>query len=106
MTERKPPEVPWESWAEKKIQEAMERGDFDNLPGAGQPIPDLGRPHDELWWIRDKLKREQINHLPPALALRKEVAEAVARIAGLATEAEVRRRVAAVNQRIVYFNSH
>jgi len=35
-----------------------------------------------------------------------EVAEALERIALLGTEAEVRRRVAAVNQRIVYFNSH
>ncbi|MGH9039816.1 MAG: DUF1992 domain-containing protein [Acidimicrobiia bacterium] len=106
MTERKPPGVDWETWVERKIREAMEAGDFDNLPGAGKPIPGLNLPHDELWWIRDKLRREQISDLPPALALRRELAEARDRIADAGTEAEVRRRVAAINERIVYVNSH
>lgn len=29
-----------ERLAEEKIQQAMARGDFDNLPGKGKPIPD------------------------------------------------------------------
>jgi hypothetical protein len=106
MTERKPDDVPWESWVERKIQEAMDRGDFDNLPGRGKPIPGLGRAYDEMWWIREKLRREQISHLPPALALRKEVEEAKERIAAARNEAEVRRHVAAINERIVYVNTH
>ena len=106
MTERKPPWVDWESWVERKIREAMEEGEFDNLPGLGKPIPGLNLPHDELWWVRDKLRREQISDLPPALALRKEVDEARGRIAAAGSEAEVRRLVAAINERIVYVNSH
>lgn len=106
MTERKPAGVSWESWVERKIREAMESGDFDNLPGQGEPIPGLDRPHDELWWVRKKLRDEQINHLPPALALRQEVDEVRVRISAAGTEAEVRRLVAAVNDRIAYVNSH
>lgn len=106
MTERKPPDVTWETWIERQIREAMERGEFDNLPGYGKPLPGLDGPDDELWWIRDKLRREQISDLPPALALRKELDETMGRIAAAQTEAEVRRHVAAINDKIVYVNSH
>ncbi len=104
--EKKPPNVRWETWVERKIRESMERGDFDNLPGRGQPIPDLARPYDELWWLRRKLRDEQLSIDPPTLVLRRELADTVDRIAGARTEAEVRRLVAAINERIVYVNSH
>src|ERR1051325_4406897 len=29
----------WESAVEKQIREAEERGEFDNLPGKGKPLP-------------------------------------------------------------------
>ncbi len=44
MTERKPPGVSFETWIDKQIREAADRGEFDNLPGAGKPIPDLDKP--------------------------------------------------------------
>jgi Domain of unknown function (DUF1992). len=106
MTERKPEGVEWESWVEQKIQEAMDRGDFDNLPGLGKPIADLALPYDELWWVRKKLRDEQLSVLPPALVLLKELDEAKERIAAASTEEEVRRLVAAINDRIIYVNSH
>jgi DnaJ-like protein len=106
MTERKPSGVEWETWVERQIREAMERGDFDDLPGLGEPIADLGGPYDELWWVRRKLRDEQLSVLPPALVLRKELDEAKNRIAAARTEAEVRRQVAAINDRIIYVNSH
>ena len=105
MTERKPPDVDWESWVERLIREAMERGDFDHLPGKGKPLR-LDGPDDEMWWIRDKLRREQVSDLPPALALRKELDDTMDRIAAARTEAEVRRHVAAINDRIIYVNAH
>ena len=40
MTERKPPGVSWESWFEEQIRQAQEAGAFENLPGAGKPLPD------------------------------------------------------------------
>src|SRR3712207_7781469 len=33
-------------YVDMKIQQAMARGDFDNLPGAGKPIRGLGTQHD------------------------------------------------------------
>lgn len=106
MTERKPEGVEWDSWVEQKIQEAMDRGDFDNLPGLGKPIADLALPYDELWWVRKKLRDEQLSVLPPALVLLKELDEAKERIAAAGTEEEVRGLVAAINDRIIYVNSH
>ena len=106
MTERKPPKVSWESWIERKIRESMEDGEFDNLPGSGQPIADLRRPYDELWWVRKKLRDEQLSIDPPALVLRKELDDTRARISAARSEREVRRLVAAINERIVYVNSH
>ncbi|HEV7863449.1 MAG TPA: DUF1992 domain-containing protein [Acidimicrobiia bacterium] len=106
MTDKKPPNVSWETWVERKIRESMERGEFDNLPGMGEPIPDLHQPYDELWWLRKKLQSENLSVEPPALALRKELDDARARIAAAGSEAEVRRLVAVINERIVYVNSH
>jgi hypothetical protein len=106
MTERKPPKVRWESWVERKIRESMERGEFDNLPGSGRPLPDLAQPYDELWWLRKKLREEKLSIDPPAITLRKEVDSARLLIAAAGSEAEIRRLVAAINERIVYVNSH
>jgi hypothetical protein len=104
MTERKPPGVSFETWVERQIREATERGEFDNLPGAGKPIPDLDKPHDELWWVREKLRREDFAYLPPTIALRKEAEEALQAAAEAASEAEVRRIVADINAKIVEGN--
>jgi hypothetical protein len=101
MTERKPPGVGFQSWVERQIQEAMERGEFDNLPGAGKPIADLDKPHDELWWVKDKLRRENLSYLPATLALRKEAEDALAAALRARSEAQVRRILAAINRKIL-----
>ena len=100
MTDRKPPGVSFETWVERRIREATERGEFDNLPGAGKPIPDLDEPHDELWWVKRKLRREHFAYLPPTIALRKEAEAALEAAANAATEGEVRQIVAAINGKI------
>lgn len=100
MTVRKPAGESWESFVDRQIREAQDRGDFDALPLAGRPIPDLHQPYDELWWVRRKLKDEQLANVPPALALRREVDEARELIARVPTEAAVREIVAAINLRI------
>lgn len=105
VTERKPPGVSWETWIDRQIREGMERGDFDDLPGHGKPLRGIDRPRDEMWWVRDKLRREEVSYLPPALALRKEVEDARARIAAAGDEATVREIVAGINARIVAANS-
>ena len=49
----------FESPVDRTIREAVERGDFDDLPGKGKPLPGAGRigPVDENWWIRGYLER-------------------------------------------------
>ncbi|MEY2450941.1 MAG: hypothetical protein QOD92_515 [Acidimicrobiaceae bacterium] len=106
VSDRKPPGVSWESWVDKQIREAQENGEFDDLPGHGQPLPGIDRPRDELWWVRQKLRRENVSFSPPALSLRREVDEALERIAQATTEEAVRELVSAVNERIRYVNSH
>lgn len=48
-----------ESLADRRIREAMERGEFDRLPGEGAPIPDIDRPYDPAWWARRWIERER-----------------------------------------------
>jgi hypothetical protein len=100
VTERKPPGVSVESWVDKQIREATERGDFQELPGFGKPLPGLDVPYDELWWIREKLHREGVSVLPPALALRKEAEDAIEAAARAGSEREVRRIVGEINEKI------
>jgi Domain of unknown function (DUF1992) len=104
MTERKPPGVGFQTWVERQIREATERGEFDNLPGAGRPIPDLDEPHDELWWVKRKLRREDLWYLPPTLALRKEAEDALIAVSQAGSEGEVRRIVADINRKILEGN--
>jgi hypothetical protein len=104
MTERKPPGVGFETWVERQLREAAERGAFDDLPGAGRPIPDLDKPHDELWWVKQKLRRENFSYLPPTIALRRQAEEALEAAAQAGSEDEVRRIVAGINARIIEGN--
>ncbi|HJW62847.1 MAG TPA: DUF1992 domain-containing protein [Actinomycetes bacterium] len=104
MTERKPPGVGFETWVERQLREAAERGAFDDLPGAGKPIPDLDKPHDELWWVKQKLRRENFSYLPPTIALRKQAEEALEAAARAGSEDAVRRIVAGINAKIIEGN--
>ncbi len=101
MTERKPAGVGFGTWVERQIREAAERGAFDNLPGAGKPIADLDKPHDELWWVKEKLRRENLPYLPPTIALRRQAEDALAAAYQARSEDQVRRIVADINARIV-----
>lgn len=105
MTEKKPRGMSWDSWVERQIRDAMQRGEFSNLRGAGQPIPNIDEPADEMWWVRDKLRRESVSLLPPTLAIRKEIEDALASISRADSEAAVRGIVLAINERIVRINS-
>lgn len=41
---RKPEDRNWEDWIEEKIQDAQEKGLFDNLSGQGKPLPQHRNP--------------------------------------------------------------
>ena len=103
MTDRKPPTVSFPDWVEHQIRTAERAGAFENLPGAGKPIPDIDRPRDELDWVADMLRRENVDVasvLPPALALAKEVEVLPERLAKHRSEADVRHIVEELNKRI------
>ena len=105
MTERKPAGKSWESWREELIQLAREEGAFDNLPGAGKPLADLGESYDPDWWVKKLVRRERVSLLPPALELLRKVEAEVERIWKLSREDEVRERIRALNVEIARANA-
>jgi hypothetical protein len=90
----------WESFAERRIRQAQADGEFRALPGFGQPIPGIDEPWDENSWLRRKLRDEQLNLLPPVLEARLEREKTLATLDDLDSEAAVRARLAALNERI------
>lgn len=89
-------------WVDLQIQQAMERGEFDDLPGQGKPLGDLGSPYDRDWWLKRLIEREQITGvLPEALQLRKEDGELDEVLDREAAEKRVREIVAGFNHRVV-----
>jgi hypothetical protein len=107
MTQRKPPGTSWESWIEAQIRVAQEQGAFDNLPGAGKPLPNMDQEYDPLWWVKQLAEREQLSLslLPPSLELLRKVERELATIEKLPDEATVRRRIAALNVEIAKINA-
>ncbi|WP_036525771.1 DUF1992 domain-containing protein [Nocardia sp. NRRL WC-3656] len=104
MTERKPAGMGFESWIDKQIREATERGEFDNLAGTGKPLPGVGEPYDENWWLNNYLRREGVGGealLPTSLVLRRDLERLPERVAEMDSEAEVRAYVSDLNIRIV-----
>jgi len=105
MTQRKPLGTSWETWIDAQIRAATEAGAFDNLPGAGKPLPNLDQAYDPLWWVTQLAQREQISVLPPSLELLRKVEKELAAIEKLHDEATVRRRLAALNAEIAKVNA-
>jgi hypothetical protein len=100
MTERKPPGMTFETWVDRVIRDGQERGAFEDLAGKGKPIADLHEPTDDLWWVRGLLRREELEYLPPSLALKKESEAALEAALSAPTEAEARRLLDDVNVKI------
>ncbi|WP_431896068.1 DUF1992 domain-containing protein [Nonomuraea sp. bgisy101] len=95
----------FETLIDRQIREAQERGEFDDLPGAGKPLPNRNELNDELWWVKRKLADESLTMpLPPSLALRKEAESALAEARAAATEDEVRRILEEINGKIAEGN--
>ena len=93
----------FESPVEKQIRLAQERGDFDNLPGAGKPL-DLGDLNDPDWWVKRLAKREQLDlggALPGALGLRKEASGFPESFADVRREEQVREILDDFNKRVL-----
>ncbi|HEY9294155.1 MAG TPA: DUF1992 domain-containing protein [Microlunatus sp.] len=89
-----------ESMQDRLIREAQERGEFDNLAGAGKPLRNLTGPGARDW-VTQWVQREDLSGvLPPELALRKESERIGDTVSELRTEQEVRDVVEELNRRI------
>ncbi|BCX87830.1 hypothetical protein MIN45_P0197 [Methylomarinovum tepidoasis] len=94
----------WDRLAEERIQEAMAQGAFDDLPGAGRPLPaeDLPGVPPELRMAYRILKNA--GYVPEEVQLRREIADVHRLLAeGLASEslaADARRRLKLLLQRL------
>jgi len=104
MTERKPPEISFTSWIDRQINEAAERGAFDNLPGAGKPLPKRSEEDAAQAWLRGYLRREGVpaeELLPTPLKLRIQMERLTESVQDLRSEQQVRDVAADLNRRIL-----
>lgn len=91
----------YESWLDRQIREAQERGEFDDLPGTGKPLPDRGELYDEDWWLKSWVRRETLTGLAPtSLKIRKEAEDLMETLARESSESSVRRIITELNERI------
>ncbi|MGN7186950.1 DUF1992 domain-containing protein [Microbacterium enclense] len=90
------------AFIETAIQQAIRLGEFDNLPGAGEPLEGIGTHHDPDWWIRRKIETENLTGLgPPALRLRVEDRELDDQLTAISSEKEVREILTDFNRRVI-----
>lgn len=85
---------------DKQIREATEKGQFDNLPGAGEPLAGMSGPDDELWWVHKLMHREGLVQLPPSLQLRKNVEHAISRARAATSAASCSQMIEVINAQI------
>lgn len=93
----------FESWLDKQIRDGEQRGLFDNLAGAGEPLPRRHEPQGSVSWLRNKMREEGLGSealLPPQLQLRKEIERLPETVRVLPTERAVRDAVTDLNRRI------
>jgi hypothetical protein len=86
--------------ADMQVRKAIERGDFDDLPGSGKPL-DMPDRHDPDWWLKNLLKREGLVLLPPSIQLRKEDAALDERLDQMWSEADVRHEIEEFNRKVI-----
>ena len=73
----------FEDIVEERIKQAQKKGEFDNLKGAGQPLPkdDLSHVPEELRMAYRILKNADC--LPPEVELKKEIRQTEQLLAGI-----------------------
>lgn len=90
--------------AERRIQEAMARGEFDNLPGKGRPLPP-----DELAGVPEELRMaykvlKNAGCLPPEVELAREIATLRNLVDSLDDDENRRQRLRELNFKLLRFN--
>ena len=95
---------PHERIAERKIKEALEKGEFDNLPGQGEPLSldDDSHVPEDLRMAYKVLKNA--NCLPPEIELRKEIRQMEDLLETIPDEKEKYRHIKKINLKITQLN--
>jgi hypothetical protein len=91
--------------AEKRINEAIQRGEFDNLPGSGKPLnlKDDRQIPDDLRLAYKILRNADC--LPPELELKKEIRTAEELLSSLTDESVKYRQIKKINYLIMKLNT-
>ena len=93
--------------ADKRIEDAMKEGKFDNLPGAGKPLDLEPIPAEEnarlMWWALHILKNNDFT--PEEIRWRKVIDHLKSRIAAATEEVEVIRLVVQANELVRKVNT-
>jgi hypothetical protein len=89
---------------EKRIKEAQENGEFDNLPGKGEPLTleDESRIPEDLRLSHKILKNA--NCLPPEVELKKEIRHLEDMLEDIPDEKEKYRQIKKINLLITKLN--
>lgn len=106
VTERKPPGMTFETWVDMQIAQGMARGDFDDLPGSGKPLPARSAEETAYDWVLERARKEDLDltgMLPPGMRLRRERDLLASAVTGLPTEAAVRALAADYDRRVEEF---
>src|SRR3954451_22743411 len=93
--------------ADKRIEDAMREGKFDNLAGAGKPLDLEPMPADEnarmTWWMLRILKGADFT--PDEIRLRRQIESLKGELASAATEARMEALVKSVNGLVHQLNT-
>jgi hypothetical protein len=93
--------------ADRRIEDAMREGKFDNLPGAGKPLDLEPMPAEEnarmTWWAIRLLKQNDVT--PDEVRIRKQVDRLREQLEAAKTEAQVAMIVNAVNAAVRRLNT-
>ena len=89
---------------EQRIKEALERGEFDNLPGQGEPLTleDDSNVPEDLRLAYRILKNADC--LPPELELKKEIRQMEDLLENIPDEREKYRQIKKINYKIMQLN--
>ena len=89
---------------EKRIKEAQKRGDFDDLPGSGEPLEFEDDSHipEDLRLAYKILKNADC--LPPDLLLKKEIRQMEDMLENIPDERERCRMIKSINYKIMKLN--
>lgn len=95
---------PHQKIAELKIKEALKKGEFDDLPGRGEPLPleDDSHVPEDLRLAYKVLKNADC--LPPEIELRKEIRQMEDMLESIPDEKKKYRQIKRINLKITQLN--